>query len=203
VLKPGDIIKGNSEIGVGLALKDGKNYIFFLAGKKHQCPPGKIFFAGIGGHLEKGESLIQCAYREAREEAEMEIEIVDSRETFFISGEEEIKKLQVEEKIKPWVLYKMIYPPETKWEGNKYFIFIFQARLKGNFGKLDEREIGGLVSFPPEQVLASLSGEKTWKEYKKGGVQLIAGGFNLKDETLLFPLGTARALGIILTKIRG
>ena len=46
------------EAGVGLALQDaGGRYLFFLAGTRHRCPPGTIFYAGIGGHREAGEEV--------------------------------------------------------------------------------------------------------------------------------------------------
>lgn len=47
-----------AETGAGLAVvRRGGRSLFFLAGTRHNCPPGELFYAGIGGHREPGESL--------------------------------------------------------------------------------------------------------------------------------------------------
>lgn len=57
------------EAGTGLALRDDHGrYIFFLAGTRHNCPPGELFYAGIGGRREPGEDWITCVQRAAQEE---------------------------------------------------------------------------------------------------------------------------------------
>ena len=56
-------------VGVGIILLKGKK---ILLGKR-KSPLGKGEYAGLGGHLEFGESIEECAKREAREEAGIEI----------------------------------------------------------------------------------------------------------------------------------
>jgi hypothetical protein len=54
-----DFAPDTVESGVGLALQDDEGrYLFFLAGTRHGCPPGELFYAGIGGHREEGEGWL-------------------------------------------------------------------------------------------------------------------------------------------------
>ncbi|WP_164730870.1 NUDIX hydrolase [Anoxybacter fermentans] len=77
-----DFLSVNAEIGVGLALQDKSgHYLFFFAGNRYKCPPGEIFYAGIGGHLEEGEDYLMCAHREAKEEIGTNVEILSAPAT--------------------------------------------------------------------------------------------------------------------------
>lgn len=61
--------RGQVKVGVGiLVFKDGK----ILLGKR-KAALGKGEYAGLGGHLEFGESIEACAKREAKEEAGIEL----------------------------------------------------------------------------------------------------------------------------------
>jgi len=73
------------EAGVGLALQDDAGrYLFFLAGTRHHCPPGELFYAGIGGHREEGEYWMACTQREACEEIGVGVEILSADRTWHI-----------------------------------------------------------------------------------------------------------------------
>ena len=51
-----DFAPKHVEAGTGLILPDEEErYLFFLAGSRHQCPAGELFYAGIGGHREDDE----------------------------------------------------------------------------------------------------------------------------------------------------
>lgn len=63
--------KNNLQVKVGIGIlvfKDGK----ILLGKR-KGSHGAGEYSGLGGHLEYGESIIECAKRECREEAGIEI----------------------------------------------------------------------------------------------------------------------------------
>jgi 8-oxo-dGTP diphosphatase len=63
-------MENRPKVGVGLLIfKDGK---ILLGKRKSAHAPG--VYCGTGGHLESGESVFDCAIRETREEAGIEIE---------------------------------------------------------------------------------------------------------------------------------
>jgi len=109
-----DFAPDGTEAGVGLALQDDQcRYIFFLAGTRHNCPPDEIFYAGIGGHKEAGESWLDCAYREVQEEIGTEVKILSSAETWHINRNEKIEKVILRDRPTPLALYEMIHPADT------------------------------------------------------------------------------------------
>ncbi len=80
-----DWVPASAESGVGLALQDEQGrYLFFLAGTRHRCPPGELFYAGIGGHREPGEDWLACAQREANEQVGTGIEIMSAPATWYV-----------------------------------------------------------------------------------------------------------------------
>ncbi|MFQ5794786.1 MAG: NUDIX hydrolase [Candidatus Bipolaricaulia bacterium] len=127
-----DFVPDNAEAGVGLALQDDKGrYLFFLAGTRHRCPPGELFYAGIGGHREEGEGWLTCAYREANEEIGTGIEIVPAPITWYIPWCNSVQQLEVIDQPRPRAFYEMIHPPGTPQAGELYHIVIYKARLRG------------------------------------------------------------------------
>ena len=107
-----DFAPENKETGVGLVLQDeDKRYIFFIAGKRHHCPPGEIFYAGIGGHREHGESWMECTQREALEEVGVGVEIISSDLTWHIPSGGVGQKVEGPDLPRPYAFYEMIPRP--------------------------------------------------------------------------------------------
>lgn len=193
-----DFVPRGAESGVGLALQDEQGrYIFFLAGTRHHCPPGEIFYAGIGGHRGAGESWLACAYREAGEEIGAQVEIIPSAVTWLLRAHEKIRKVKIKDKPTPFALYEMVHPPNTPRAGMLYRIVIYRALLRGQPTSLQKGEVEAVIALTAEQVLAGLEEKPTLRSLLKNGGQLIAGGENLPGHTRLYPLGTARALAEI------
>jgi ADP-ribose pyrophosphatase YjhB (NUDIX family) len=191
------ILPKNAEIGVGLAINYGNHYLFFLAGERHNCPPKEIFYAGIGGHLEKGESLLECAHREAKEEIDADIEIINSPITYYISKNSKIQEINVKERIKPFAVYEMIHPKGTPNEGKLYYIVIFKSRLVSLPKNLKRDEVQGIIALTEDQIIKSLTRKSTLGEIKREGATIVAGAERISDETALYPIGTAKALAYI------
>ena len=197
-----DFAPDGTEAGVGLALQDKQGrYIFFLAGTRHGCPPGEIFYAGIGGHKEAGEDWIGCAHREALEEIGTDVDILSSTDTWLITRNNKVKKVALSDQPTPLALYEMIHPAGTPRAGKLYRIVIYPARLQRQPKELQPEEVQGVIAMTKKQVLNGLDKKITITDLVSGGGQLIAGGEHLAGHTRLYPLGTARALAEIFRSI--
>ena len=190
-----DFAPDDCEAGVGLILQDEKaRYLFFLAGTRHNCPPGELFYAGIGGHRETGEDWLECAHREAREEIGTDVEILSAATTWHIPQHGPVQQVELSDRPRPLALYEMIHPPGTPRPGELYRIVIFSARLSGIPRDLPPDEVQGVIALTKEQVIRGLQRKPTLAELLGEGAQFIAGGEDMDPQVRLYPLGTARAL---------
>lgn len=200
-----DFTRDSTESGVGLALQnDDGLYLFFLAGTRHQkyCPPGELFYGGIGGHREEGEDLIACAHREAKEEIGADIDIITSSVTWYVSPDFTIKRLELNDKPQPYALYKHAHPPEISRDNRYYHIVIYKARLIGMLGESPQDELQGVIALTSDHLIYYLDRKPIIDEMIFNGVQLI-GGEHLDRSLRLYSLGTPRVLGHIFRYVRG
>ena len=194
-----DFAPASVERGVGLALQaDDGRYLFFLAGKRHRCPPGERFYAGIGGHVEAGEDWLSCARREAREEIHAEVDILPAETTWHIPRDGPAQPLRLAGAPPPLALYEMIHPPGTPRAGRLYRIVIFRARVRGVPGPFPPDEVLGLLALTPRQVMLGPERRPTLSQLLAEGATLIAGETEVSPQTRLYPLGTAMALARVL-----
>ncbi len=96
-----DFAPPDVETGVGLALMQGERYVFCILGTRDKHPKDALYFAGIGGHLESGESWLDCAYREADEEIGATIDIIASDATWCLSHDRSAKQVDVTNEPRP------------------------------------------------------------------------------------------------------
>jgi 8-oxo-dGTP pyrophosphatase MutT (NUDIX family) len=199
-----DFAPDGTESGVGLVLQDDAGrYLFFLAGTRHHCPPGELFYAGIGGHREAGEDWLMCARREAQEEVGRDIEVLPVPVTWYVPQQGPIQRVEVSDRPRPFALYEMIHPPGTPRAGELYRIVIFKARLRGEPKAFPLEEVQGIIALTEEQVVRGLERKPLLVELLEEGAFLITGEESVDRQVRLYPLGTARALAHLLRQVGG
>jgi 8-oxo-dGTP pyrophosphatase MutT (NUDIX family) len=197
-----DFCPEGAEAGVGLALRnDEGHYLFFLAGPRHYCPPGELFYAGIGGHLEPGEDWLACAHREALEEVGTDVEILSAPVTWHVPHTGSARQLEVTDRPRPWALYEMIHPPGTPRAGELYRIVVYQARLSSLPTRLQEDEVLAVIALTREQVIRGRDRKPSLADLLDEGARIVTSVGPVDSRIRLYPVGTALALAHLLPQV--
>lgn len=194
-----DLVPEDAETGVGLALRDEHGrYLFFLAGTKFACPPGELFYAGVGGHREKGESWIECAHREATEELGVDVELLPSDVTWIVSAGGEVEHTVLTDEPRPMALYRMIHPEGAPHAGETYHIVIYNSALTAPPTDLPIDEVRGVIALTPDQVVRGPGRKPSIDQLVREGADILSLAEPVDMNTRLYPVGTAAALASVL-----
>ena len=190
-----EFIPIGAEVGVGLTLQHSNgHYIFLLAGTRHHCPEGEMFYAGIGGHVEPGENLLACAHREAYEEISVDVDIMSSSLTWHVSYRDDVVQIQVDDSVRPFAVYEMVHPEGSPRAGSIYHLVIYKACLKALPTDLKSDEVQGVLALTIDQVVHSLERKPTLGELLEEGAIMLADIGQVDKRVQLYPIGTDRAL---------
>ena len=194
-----DLIPPGAETGSGLALRHRGRYLFELAGPRYASPSGATFYAGIGGHLEPGETWPACAQREAREELGCEVKIRPAERTAYIARDGELRLVAVDDEPRPLCIYELWNPPDGPWnergEGYIYYIVVYEATLD-DAAEPRPRDVDGILWLAPELVPRTAQAPMTLASLLESGAKLAAREL-FPGHWTVRPCGTAHALSIL------
>ena len=159
-----------------------------------------MFYAGIGGHLEKNESLTECAQREANEEIGVGVTLFSSPKTYYLPNKDNMKEIKVKNFPRPLALYEMIYPRGIQNEGASYYIIIYRAELKEEPKYFKKDEVNNLIGLTEKQLIKSISRKTSIGRLIEEGALIIGNIDKNKMNKVVYPIGTAKAIAEILYK---
>lgn len=190
-------------VGTGLVLRQSDGRFVFAISKPAywETRHGKLYisFEAVGGGVEAGETLIDCAKREAREEASCEIQLHSAVRTYLRTAEGKLSVVSVDDKPTPLALYEKIFPhppdhPELR-RPSKLLIVIYLAECLGD--PRPSREIPALLVMKSEQYQQAIQ-EIPLAQLLAAGAELIEAQHIPRDAIISSSFGTADLLAQVL-----
>ena len=192
-----DFVPQGRESGSSVALWSDGRLLFALAGTRFECPPGELFYMGIGGHRLAGEDWAACALREVREEIGAEVDLIDSPETWLVSADRGDSRIEVSDHPRPLALFEMKSPGPDDTRGT-YHIAVYEANLRDQSLELSIEEVRAVLALTPTQVVWGPETRPTLRELIDNGALVMTTVTGLDVDTCVFPIGSAQALAHVL-----
>jgi len=181
--------------GVGLIIKHADRYLFAIGKESFWQQDNQqqvITYTAVGGTRELSESFLDCAYREAKEELGVDVEIFGCRKSIFYDFEtKKKKKLILRETKAPWLVYSM---PLTDKQG--LAVCVYLAQLKNNSPR-PSMEVPALILLTPGQVINC--GSQTLSTLLNEGAE-ISEQREIPRNAIIKPFGTAEILQTLSLK---
>jgi hypothetical protein len=111
-----------------------------------------------------------------------------------------VKLVFVEDRPSPLALYEMIHLPDTPKAGELYRIIIYRARLLTFPTDLQADEVQGVIALTKPQIAHGVKQKPTLSQLLAEGARIIAEIEPIDPEVRLYPVGTAKALGLIMAQ---
>lgn len=190
-------------IGVGLVLRRKDGRLIFAVSKPGywETHHGKlhISFEAVGGGREAGETLIDCARREAKEEASCEIQLHSAARTYLRTAEGKLSVVSLDDKPTPLALYEKVFPhppdqPELR-RPSRLLIVIYLAECLSD--PRPSREIPALLVMTSQQYKLAVEGIPL-AELLAAGTELIESQHIPRDAIIFPSFGTADLLAQVL-----
>jgi 8-oxo-dGTP pyrophosphatase MutT (NUDIX family) len=179
------LTQNDFNVSTGLLITYHRNHIFAVHNPDRWLINGshrKAGVVGIGGKLEKGETVLQCVKRECKEEINTDVRITDSENTFIVTGES-ISRLPLITTERPRPYYIILLNDAAP---RKTVVFSYRGDI---IGTPTPGDVSALL-LAPDTVLQHLqSPPKTVKFMKEHAAHFIE-RISLPDDLQLIFLGT-------------
>ena len=171
--------------------------LFAIGGDRYRRSDDLRLLMGTGGHVERGESFIEALARESLEEIGVSLSPVHSESAFLVNDFGEIRPLHLKEKPLPLIIYGMLDRRKATQNQTVYYIVSYICILRGKpvIGSLEE--VTALISVPRATIRELFGSRLKLQKVLDHGGKIVAG--QLSNETVLLPVGTAKALFLLLS----
>ena len=149
-------------------------YFLFMFGFAKDNKDNHLGVVRLGGHREQGETAIQCAVREVKEESSLDIVFYNNKYIYVENGNSEYEKITGNQENNPIFVRGR--------ESNLSIMYLAYGRGV----LLPNMETQGVLLLRREDIEIICSREITFKEYKENGGKFILAKA-LPDEGILSP----------------
>ncbi|MDF2715140.1 MAG: hypothetical protein K0R28_2065 [Paenibacillus sp.] len=190
-------------------VRDGKLAITLNPdGMPEELGDGVLRIGGVGGGQEPGESIMECALREAREElGDEHVRLISSKVTYFHDMDTgEIGKIRCSDNTAPFLLERKTskHPDKPYRPGLPFGRFLYFCLYLGEAGEAKinpDDDVAGVMFIPLENWRLLLKDTLTLGELLESGVELLE-AYAIPRQTRLW-LPENESIRIVLPLLEG